>query len=111
MNGPFENDESLRKLLSAWRVDATAPPRFQDGVWERIAMGEKQRSAQNFWLIVLDWIAIRLSRPAVAATCLAIFFFIGASAGFEQGKSKSAKVNSDLKMRYIQMVDPYKAPR
>ena len=111
MNGPFENDESLRKLLSEWRVETTVAPRFQDRVWERIATAERQKSSQNFWMIVWIWVANKLTRPAFATTCLAIFFLIGAGAGFEQGKSKSAKVNSDLKTRYVQMVDPYKAPR
>ena len=108
---PFGNDEPLRKRLAEWRVNAPLPPRFQEGVWERIEAAETHKLAQGFWMNICGWVANRLAQPAFAATYLAIFVILGIGAGWQHGKSKSARVNSDLKMRYVQMVDPYQAPR
>ena len=108
---PSENDERLRKLLSEWRVDAALPLGFQERIWKRIENTEKGGFAHDFWIRTWISIANKLTQPAFAATYLAIFILLGIGAGWQHGKSQSAKVNSDLKMRYVQMVDPYKAPR
>lgn len=108
---PFENDERLRKLLGEWRVDAALPARFQERVWESIEAKERGGLAQGFWTSIWVSAANRLRQPAFAVTYLAIFILLGIGAGWQHGKSRSAKVNSDLKMRYVQMVDPYQAPR
>ena len=108
---PPENDERFRRLLSEWQVDAALPPRFQERVWKRIELMERRGLTQGFWINIWVSVANRLTQPAFAATYLAIFILLGIGAGWQHGKSRSAKTNSDLKMRYVQMVDPYKAPR
>jgi len=109
-NFPVENDKPVRKLLSEWRVVAKLPPRFQEGVWERIGNFEKQ-FAPNVWSAAWKQFATLLTRPAFATAYLTIFLLIGVSAGCERGESKTAHIKSDLQARYVQMVDPYQAPR
>ena len=109
-NQPFENDKPLRKVLSEWQVDAALPPRFQEGVWERIGNFEKQ-FAPSAWTAAWKRFATLLTRPAFTTAYLTIFLLIGVSAGCERGESKTAHIKSDLQARYVQMVDPYQAPR
>ncbi|HEV2319891.1 MAG TPA: hypothetical protein VGV18_09085 [Verrucomicrobiae bacterium] len=108
-NGPFEDDKSLRKILSEWHVNAALPPRFQEQVWKRIEDAEMR--APNLWTMIWVRTVAIFNRPAFAVAYLAMVLLIGAIAGHQQGQSKTEQVRSDMQARYVQMVDPYKIPR
>lgn len=106
---PFEDDKPLRKILGEWRVNAVLPPRFQETVWKRIENAETR--APRLWTMIRDRMAGMLTRPAFAVAYVAMLLVIGTITGREQGQSKTDQVKSDMQTRYIQMVDPYQAPR
>jgi hypothetical protein len=108
-NQSFEKDEALSQLLRTWQPDAPLPPRFQEGVWNRIARVEAPRP--NLWRLVVVWLEKTISRPAMAASYVAILLVAGLGAGYWQGEGKSAKTTSELRSRYVQAVDPYQMPR
>jgi hypothetical protein len=110
MKKPFEDDQSLRKILRGWKVNSTLPLRFQEQVWGRIGKSETQL-APGWWTSVRRWLEMALARPALAAAYLTVLLLIGVGVGFQQGQSKTERAKSELPARYIQMVDPYKVPR
>ncbi len=103
-------DTRLLALLRECKVTATLPPRFQEGVWRRIARREEQPSV----LFTLQtrfghWINTMLPRPALAVSYVAVLLVVGASVGWAQARQEKARVNGELSLRYVQSVDPYQA--
>ena len=109
-NFDAENDASLRKVLGAWVVDATPPPRFQEQVWQRIAREEAQ-AKPGVWQTLTHWMEATFSRPTLAASYVAVLLFAGLSTGYWQAHDKSAQIESQQRTLYVQSVDPYFAPR
>jgi hypothetical protein len=54
---------------------------------------------------------MRLPRPALAASYVAILLAIGVTAGWTQARHETARVKGELGQRYIRVLDPYQAPR
>ena len=111
-NEPFEHDKPLRKILSEWHVNAALPPRFQEHVWKRIESAQGRVPVSRAITSALSaWLSATLTRPAVATAYVVVLLLVGVTIGHQQGESKVEHIKSDLKARYIQMVDPYKTPR
>lgn len=103
-------DESLRKVLRGWVVDAALPPRFEQRVWERVNRAESRR-VSNRWAGLRSWLELKSRRPAFIVSYLAVLLFAGVLAGHQQGQSQSRQSESKMKARYLQMVDPYQGAR
>ncbi|MFO1476965.1 MAG: hypothetical protein U1F98_09985 [Verrucomicrobiota bacterium] len=105
-------DEALKQALGEWKISSTLPPRFADGVWNRIAAGESCKSARRpgwagvFSALLAGW----FSRPALAVVYLAALVASGSLIGFWQGNARSARVSLEMGTKYVQMVDPYQMP-
>jgi len=108
-NSPEENG-ALSKLLREWKVESPLPPRFEDHVWQRLAREELQALA-GFWPQLAHWIGSALARPSLAAGYVALLLAAGLLAGYCQARSEKAHALETLSSRYVQMVDPYQAPR
>lgn len=105
-------DPRLRALLCECKVAVALPPRFQEGVWRRIARQEEEPSGMaGLWAACVRWIDTVLPRPALAASYVAVLLVIGASAGWTQARQEKARVSVELSSRYVQSVDPYQAAR
>ena len=109
-NEPSNHDEALGKVLKEWRTDASLPPRFQEGVWRRIARVQAP-AAPPVWAVIAHWIGTVLQRPALAASYVATLLAIGVTVGWAQGHQETARVKDELSQRYVRVLDPYLAPR
>ena len=105
-----DNDARLRQVVREWKVDASLPPGFQDGVWQRIAAAENRARTPHFWDDLLISVQGMFARPVFAATCVAVFMAVGLSAGWKEAHTKAARIDSFLSTRYVESVDPYQAP-
>lgn len=105
-------DTRLLALLRECKVAVTLPPRFQEGVWRRIARNEEQLSVLfTLRTKFARWINTMLPRPALAVSYVAVLLVIGASAGWAQARQEKTRVSVELSARYVQSVDPYQAAR
>ncbi len=109
-NQPSEKDEALSKLLHTWRPEGQLPPRFQEAVWNRISCAEAARTP-NLWQVITVWVEKTFSRPAPAVSYVAVLLFAGLGGGHWHGEGRTAQAASELRARYVQMVDPYQMPR
>ncbi len=105
-----EENGALGRLLREWKVESPLPPCFEDNVWQRIAREELQAFA-GFWTQLAHWIGSALARPSLAAGYVALLLAAGLLAGYCQARSEKAYALETLSSRYVQMVDPYQAPR
>jgi hypothetical protein len=111
-NKPDNRDDALRNVLKEWRAEAALPPRFQEGVWQHIERERVQmQTAPSAWAAVAHWISALLPRPAMAAAYVAALIFAGATVGWTQAHQTNARVKNELGERYVQVLDPYQAPR
>jgi hypothetical protein len=88
-------------------VSASLPPRFQDRVWQRLARVESGAATANRvpgWLARLHAV---LLQPRLAAGYVTVLLLLGFAAGWTQGLEKSARVDEDLSLRYVHVIDPY----
>jgi hypothetical protein len=102
------DDDAFRKVLGEWRVDAPLPPRFKEQVWQRIAKADN-RSEPAAWAGLWRLIGVVLPRPGIAYAYLAFLLLSGVAAGTWAAQLKSNRMNSELRMRYVQSIDPYLA--
>jgi hypothetical protein len=109
-NEPIEHDDRLSRALRKWKVTASLPPRFQEGVWQRIARSEAGPKATG-WKEFMRMIEAAFRRPALAVCYVAILLLVGLSAGVVQARQDAARMQDALGARYLQAVDPYQAPR
>jgi len=109
---PIGNDEQLSRTLREWKVDASLPPRFQEGVWREIEGASARREKRpSVWGMFAHLIGTVLPRPALAAAYVAVLLTIGATAGWTQAHQTNARVKGELGERYVRVLDPYQAPR
>ena len=96
----------MRKVLHDWKVATPLPPRFSEGVWQRI---ERAQAEVKPSLIdaLRAWLADVMPRPAVAFSYITILLMIGIVTGQWQARVKAGQLHSDLSQRYVQTVDPY----
>ena len=107
---PTGKDEALSKLLSTWKPEAQLPPRFQEAVWRRIETADTEPKV-SIWQTLRARIEAAFARPALAAAYIAVLLFAGVSAGYWRAEDRSAQVESELRARYVQNIDPYQMPR
>jgi len=111
-NIPLNDDEPLGALLREWKVEATLPPRFKEGVWRSIARAEAQGlTAPSPLKMLTMWIETLLPRPALAVAYVAVLLVAGSSIGWVQAQNSSSRVSEELSTRYVSSVDPYLAVR
>ena len=101
-------DDPRDEVLKEWKVDSTLPPRFQEQVWQRIAVQER-RTNRGSWQAILYWVEGMMARPALAVSYVAVLFMLGASTGYWHAQWKAEQTVTELQSRYIHAVDPYKA--
>jgi len=101
-----EKDELLTQVLQGWVVDAQLPPRFEEGVWRRIARVEDQATASP-WATLLDLVANSLGRPKVAWAFAAVLLAFGVIAGTWTAQVQRSHLETALGERYVHSVDPY----
>jgi hypothetical protein len=101
-------DEKLDDLLREWKIEESLPPRFDEGVWQRVARQEDRRTTT-----MLDrlsgWVGLLLARPSVAVSYVALLLMVGLAAGYWQARSTEARTDERLGARYVQMLDPYQS--
>ena len=103
-----EDDDVLGKVLGQWTVETPLPPRFQEQVWKRIA--KTQVHPEPLALAGLRrLIEAVLPRPSFAYAYLAVLLATGVAAGSWAAQAKSSRLDSELSMRYVQSIDPYRA--
>lgn len=101
-----ENDTSLDRVLKQWVVDDAVPPRFQEGVWKRIADADG-RSAMGFWSALVGILESALPRPKVACTYLSALLLLGIAGGSMVAQKQNHRLEASLGSRYLQTIDPY----
>lgn len=111
-NYPGDNDKPLQTVLEAWKVTSPLPLDFQAQVWRRIQHAERQTNATDSLTVVIsNWIATVLPRPALAACYVAALLAVGATFGWAQSQQRTARVSNDLSLRYVRSIDPYQTHR
>jgi hypothetical protein len=99
---PLSEDQHLQKLLRGAHPSPSLPPRFQEGVWERVERGARTETLRQSWGIdawVRSWF-----RPAYLAAGLALAVLGGTWLGFRHGEARSRLAEQ---ARYIASVDPF----
>ena len=109
-NEPGNRDEALSKVLKGWHIDAPLPPRFQEHVWQRIALAEAE-TTRNWWQVLIRSVESVFVRPALAVSYVAVLLFVGLAAGYRHADQKTARAESQWRTLYVQSVDPYQMPR
>jgi hypothetical protein len=103
-----EEDAALDKVLGQWKVNSTLPPRFQEQVWQRIAKAQAQPEPVA-WVGLWRVVEAILPRPRFAYSYLAVLLASGVAAGSLAAQIKTNRLDSELSMRYVQSIDPYRA--
>jgi hypothetical protein len=103
-----EAEEALRKVLRGWTVDSPLPPRFQEGVWQRIGRAEGKPAAGG-WPGLSRLVELILPRPKFAFAYLGVVLAMGVAAGAWAAQVKTSRLDSELSARYVQSLDPYLA--
>ncbi|MEO8426261.1 MAG: hypothetical protein ABI651_04030 [Verrucomicrobiota bacterium] len=107
---PNADRDPLSRTLRDWRVTTPLPAGFREQVWSRIARTQ-QPARPSISTLITHWIGTVLPRPALAASYVAIVLVVGVTAGWAQGRRENARMKDELGQRYIQVLDPYQAPR
>jgi hypothetical protein len=105
---PTDDLDGLHSLLRDWEVARPLPAGFGDRVWRRIAQDEASTGAP--WVLLTNWLADKLTRPALAIGYLTVLALAGLVAGSWQARVASEHAAATLSSRYVQMVDPYRMP-
>lgn len=102
------DDPALREALREWTVEAPLPPRFQEGVWQRIAQSDRH-AAPVGWTGLRRLIELALPRPKFAFAYLLAVLALGVAAGSWTAQVRTSRLDSELSLRYVQLIDPYRA--
>lgn len=107
-NRDLEDGDALDRALHHWTVNAPLPPRFRQGVWRRIEKLERypETGAWPWLLRLMEW---AVPRPKFAYACLSVFLVVGIAAGALAAQVKTTRLESELSLRYVQSIDPYRA--
>lgn len=105
MNPPPPNadDPKLRALLREAHPSPELPPRFQEGVWQRLDRAGRSGAASGSvgWI---EWLVSSLLRPAFATAGLAALMFAGVWMGVREGETRLRRVEQ---AHYIAAVSPF----
>jgi hypothetical protein len=96
------SDAKLSALLREVRASPAPPPRFQEGVWQRIEKAETpaQSAGGVAWL---DALAALVLRPRWAMATVAVLMIAGALLGAYDGTQAARQ---DAQARYLAVVAP-----
>jgi hypothetical protein len=108
MKANQESEENLDSMLREWKTGAALPPRFQEQVWNRIALAEAQPKVP-LWAGVWRLVEVALPRPRIAYAYLAALMVFGMAAGSLAAYRKTSHFESSLSVRYVQSVSPFQA--
>ena len=100
------DDGSLRTLLQEAHPSPSLPPRFQEGVWKRLAHIEarSRTTAQTGWF---EQFVAGLLRPAYASIGLASLMLLGTWLGVRNGEHLTHQTEQ---IRYLAAVSPFHRP-
>ena len=100
-NNPNPDDAKLSSRLRESRLAPPLPPRFQDGVWRRIADADAEKAfGSPAWLdAMISWVL----RPRLAFATVAALVLAGALLGAHDG---SQLARQDAQVRYLASVAP-----
>jgi hypothetical protein len=104
MKTPNENpdDANLLRTLRSARPEPALPPRFQEGVWRRIA--EAESPVQDALPTSrLDAMVALVLRPRFALAIAAVLIFAGAILGVREANQTA---RHDAQARYVAAVAP-----
>jgi hypothetical protein len=108
MNDEQQDDSQLRKVLQAWKVEETLPPRFEERVWRRVSL-EPAPGPSTLWTAILDRLSRTFARPVLAASYLAVLMAAGVAAGYWHARLDNAHVARQLGSRYVRLMDSYES--
>jgi hypothetical protein len=103
---PDEADATLSVLLKEAHPNPSLPPRFQEGVWARLARLEAGSTARKEagWF---EQLIAGLLRPAYASVGMASVMFLGAWLGVRDGAQSANQLEQ---ARYVAAVSPFHRP-
>ena len=105
MNPPPPNadDSKLRALLREAYPSPELPPRFQEGVWQRLDRADRSgvASGSTGWI---EWLVGSLLRPAYATAGLVALMFAGVWLGVREGETRLHRVEQ---AHYVAAVSPF----
>lgn len=97
-------DPELRALLRAAHPSPDLPPRFQEGVWQRLERNERSRPSRSGF----DSFVAGLLRPAYASIGLAAVMLAGIGLGLRDNAIGNLRTE---RARYLAAVSPlHQAP-
>jgi len=103
-----QSDHDLKQILREWVVDAPLPPRFQEQVWQRIALAEaKPGATTTIWALLCGLLETKLPQPKFAYSYVAVLLLLGVVSGAWAAQRESNRLNAALGSAYVQSVDPY----
>ena len=98
-------DPRLRRLLREWPDHQPLPPRFREGVWQRIDTAERGAARPAFsWS---ERLASLFARPLTATACVAVLLLAGVSTGLLWGGHDDARWEAHLSQHYVASINPY----
>jgi len=104
MKTPNQNpeDANLDRALRSARPEPSLPPRFQEGVWRRIAEAESpmREAASASWL---DALAAFVMKPRFALATAAVLILAGTLLGVREA---SQTARHEAQARYVAAVAP-----
>ena len=103
---PNDPDRVLHQTLRDWKVDASLPPRFDEGVWKKIQRAESGVTV-NLWAVLRVRLAEALARPSLAVSYVVVLMLVGSAAGYWQGRLHSQRADERYSAQYVADVDPY----
>jgi hypothetical protein len=105
MNHPDSNadDPKLTAMLQEAHPAPALPPRFQEGVWQRLERAERQtkKASPLGWL---EQFVRNVLRPTYATASLAAVMFVGAWLGIRDGDGQVYRAE---RTRYLAAVSPF----
>jgi len=101
-------DPRLSRLLGEWPAKEPLPPRFREGVWQRIATAERTAVTKPAFSLPA-WVSTWLARPAFAPVCVAILVGAGLATGYFWAGHDAARWESQLSSHYTASINPYAA--
>ena len=103
---PDDNEARLRDLLREAHPAPLLPPRFQEGVWRRLAQIEAKSGTTTTTGWFEQFVA-GLLRPAYASIGVASMMLLGTWLGVRNGKQQSYQTEQT---RYLAAVSPFHRP-
>lgn len=102
---PLPEDPQLRSLLRGAHPAPSLPPRFQEGVWQRVERSQREAKMpspfpRTTWL--QQWF-----RPSYAAAVVAVAMLSGTWMGLRHAEARSRIAE---RARYVASVDPFQRP-